>query len=60
MTDPRVSKLVTMGVSASDAALLVAAGYDTPKAIKAATDEALETVVTSQITSALRVRWPVE
>ena len=59
MTDPRVSKLVAMGVSAVNAALLVAAGYGNPRAIRTATDEALEKVVTSETVAALRERWTV-
>ena len=47
MTDPRVGKLVALGVGAEDATLLVAAGYDTPAKIKAAEDEDLLEVIES-------------
>jgi len=47
MTDPRVGKLVVLGVGVEDATLLVAAGYDTPAKIKAAEDEDLLEVIES-------------
>lgn len=47
MTDARVAKLVVLGVSAADAALLVAAGYDTPAKIRATEDADLLKVIES-------------
>ena len=46
-TDPRVSKLVTLGVTTADAVLLVAAGYTTPAIIRATEDADLLEVIES-------------
>lgn len=58
MTDPRVLKLVRLGVASAVATALVAADYDTPAKIKAGVDEDMEDVITSQELSAVRVIFP--
>ena len=58
MTDPRVSKLVLLGVTAASAADLVAAGYGTPAEIRNASEEDLLKVLTSGELSAVNVVLP--
>lgn len=44
MEDPRAKRLSRLGLDASVAGLLVVAGFDTPRKIKAATNKELESV----------------
>ena len=58
MTDPRVSKLVRLGVAAASAAELVDAGYDTPAKIRNASEEDLLKVLDSEDLAAVNVVLP--
>ena len=56
--EARLAKFVEKGADPTDAALLVAAGYDIPAKIKDAADEDLEDVIGESETVALRVIFP--
>lgn len=58
MTDARVSKLVSKGLSAAVATDLVDAGYDSPADIRGADDEDIETAVGSEYLAAVRAVFP--
>ena len=58
MTDPRVAKLIQIGVAADTAVDVVIAGYDTPAKIRAANEADMLEVLESEDLSALRQVLP--